>query len=234
MKRGRLLLATVIFIIIACIASLFYMNYYHGKQFHPCPACPSNKVYMLDIPFPKPEYIECLFHAIKTNRSRLNPELNFNNAKGKKLNSIELAKLCPMIVDWFMTDDLARHVSHHVGEDVTFADIDEKYRIFARIYDSEGDFLNWHYDNNFTKGNRYTLVIPLMVDDCNTAEFQYKDRKTGQEIVFQVPLGKGVLYNGSELYHRITKQTNGCRRMVVIIPFYANYKKSIIGKLREK
>jgi hypothetical protein len=133
-----------------------------------------------------------------------------------------------------MTDKLAKDVSFHVGETVTFADNTEQYRIFARIYDDDGDFLNWHYDNNFTKGNRYTLVIPLIVDDCNTAEFEYKDRKTGQEHIVRIPLGNGVLYNGSELYHRITKQTNNCRRIVVIIPFYANYQKSFFGKLREK
>jgi hypothetical protein len=228
-----IIICTIV-VVIACIACLLYANYYYGKQFHPCPSCPSNKIHIIDVPFPKEEYIECLFNALKTHGSRLNPELNFNNAKGKKLNGIELTKLCPSIVNWFMTDDLARTVSKHVGEAVAFADINEKYRIFARIYDDEGDFLNWHYDNNFTKGNRYTLVIPLVVDDCNTAEFEYKDRKNGKEVIARIPLGKGVLYNGSELYHRITKQTNGCRRIVIIIPFYADYRKSIIGKLREK
>jgi len=128
---------------------------------------------------------------------------------------------------------LLEKASTRVGESLMFADESEKYRIFARIYDDDQDFLNWHYDNNFTNGNRYTIVIPLIVDECNTAEFEYKDAKSGKQVTVPVMVGTGVLYNGSEVYHRISKQTKGCTRMVVIIPLYHDYSKSIFGKCRE-
>ena len=123
--------------------------------------------------------------------------------------------------------------SNAVKERVNFAPNSEQYRIFARLYEDDSDFLEWHYDNNFTKGNRYTMVIPVLVDDCSTAEFMIKDRKTQNESVVKVPLGQAVVYNGTEVYHKITAQTKGCRRMVVIIPFYANYEKGFLGELRQ-
>ena len=226
MKR---LLLLVILIIIAFLC----INYYHGVSYKQCNKCQSNKIHMLDINFPSDKDVSCLYKSLKIHGSVLDPELNFNNAKGKKLDSVELEKLCPDIIDWFLTPELLLDASSVLGENVNFADNSEKYRIFCRLYDDDKDFLNWHYDNNFTQGNRFTLVIPLLVDDCNTAEFEYKDRKTGEEHIVPIQLGQGVLYNGSEVYHRITQQKQNCKRMVVIIPLYTDYKKSLYGSIRQ-
>lgn len=224
--------AFILFLFI--IVFILFLNYWNGKHFHMCVDCPPNTYKLINVQLPPDDEIYLrLEYCLKTYGNQLNPELNFNNAKGKKLNSIELEKHCPDIVKWFINDTLPNVVSEAIGEKVTYADTNEKYRIFARIYDDEDDFLNWHYDNNFTQGNRYTLVVPLIVDDCNTSEFQYMDRKTASIETVKIPLGQGVLYNGSEMYHRITQQTKGCRRIVIIIPFYADYSKSIIGEIRE-
>lgn len=224
----------IVLIVILSVFLLIFLNYWYGKKFHPCPECSENVYHLIDIPVPPENYIKQLEDALKTHGSQLNPELNFNNAKGKKLNSVQLEKHCPSIIHWFLTDKITHGASKVLNERVTFADASEKYRIFARIYDDDKDFLNWHYDNNFTDGNRYTLVIPLLVDECNTSEFEYRDRKTSKVHTVRVPLGKGVLYNGSDMYHRITQQTRGCKRMVVIIPLYENYSKSFLGQMREK
>ncbi len=221
-------------VILLLVFLILFLNYYYGKHFHMCTECSPNVYHLIKVSLPPEEHIENLERSLIENGSRLNPELNFNNAKGKKLNSIEINKYCPYIASWFMTDEIADSVSKVVGERVTYADENEKYRIFARIYNNNEDFLNWHYDNNFTRGNRYTLVVPLLVDECNTSEFEYKDRKTGKIHTVKIELGQGVVYNGSEMYHRITKQTENCRRIVIIIPFYADYSKSILGELREK
>ena len=90
----------------------------------------------------------------------MNENLNFHNASGRKSNYNQL----PVNISSFYENDYYRtQVSEVVGEEVFFADKDEQYRIFARLYE-EGDFLDWHYDNNFTIGNRYTLVIPILIE----------------------------------------------------------------------
>ena len=156
---------------------------------------------------------------------------NYNNAQGKKITYYQLPE---DIKIFYENKYLQNKVSQAVGEKVYYADKKEKYRIFSRLYDNENDFLDWHYDNNFTKGRRYTLVIPLLLSENNTSEFMIKDRKNGKEKVVKIPLGKGVIYNGSITYHKITKQTKNNYRMVIIIPFYTNYEKNIFGNIREK
>jgi hypothetical protein len=71
------------------------------------------------------------------------------------------------------------------------------------------------------------------VDSGNTSEFKIKDQKTREEKTIPIPLGKGVVYNGSNTYHSISKQTKGQRRLVIIIPFYTNYKKTWFGSARQ-
>jgi hypothetical protein len=218
----------IIFIIIICI--VLFLNYWYGKHFHPCDDCTSNEVFLVDVPELDEECVAILENEIRSNGTRLNPELNFSNAQGRKLN---FNKLPSCIKKFYETPEFEQIVSKTVNERVTYAPDTEQYRIFTRLYEDDDDFLEWHYDNNFTKGNRYTLVIPVLVDECNTAEFMIRDRRTKKESVIKVPVGQGVLYNGTEVYHKITQQTKGCRRMVVIIPFYANYEKGFLGDMRQ-
>jgi len=224
------LLRFSIFFIMTLIVFLT-INYYHGKLFHSCLNCEPNEVYFIDVPSPDYQMIENLEVQIRKSGSILDPTLNFNNAQGKKLNYENLPKEVKL---FYEKDELCEKVSRAVNETVHYADFSEKYRIFARIYENNDDFLDWHYDNNFTIGNRYTLVIPILVDTFNTSEFMIKDRKTGVEKIVPIPLGKGVIYNGSVTYHKISHQTDGQRRMVIIIPFYTNYKKTVFGHIREQ
>jgi hypothetical protein len=191
---------------------------------------PNSSLYFVDVDLPNKDVIKKLETKLKIEGTRLNPELNFNNAQGKKLNYLQLPE---EIINFYENSNILDIVSNTLGKKVTFADKTEKYRIFARIYEDENDFLEWHYDNNFTIGERYTLVIPIICDKCNTSEFMIRNTKTKEITVVPIPTGKGIVYNGSVTNHKISKQTNGCRRMVVIIPLYTNYKKNIVGNVSE-
>lgn len=223
--NDNIIVLILIFIII--IASY---NYYNGKHFKQCKLCSENEVNIIDVLQLPDNLIKQLELDIKKNGILLKPTSNFNNAQGKKINYNQLHY---DIKKFYSNIYFKNTVSSILNIKVELADNTEQYRMFARLYDSENDFLDWHYDNNFTIGQRFTLVIPVLVDDNNTSEFMIRDRKTLQEKIIKIPIGKGVVYNGSITYHRITKQTKGNRRMVIIIPFYTNYKKSIFGNIRE-
>jgi hypothetical protein len=226
MKAIKLFLCILFLLfIVVCI------NYYYGKQFHQCSKqCKENEVFFVDVKPLQYHLVSVLQNAIQNNGSQLNPKYNYGNAKGKKMNYYDMPK---EIRDFYIDDAIRQSVSTILNENVYYADESERYRIFARLYEDDSDFLDWHYDNNFTAGNRYTLVIPVLVDAGNTSEFMIKDQKTREEKTIPIPLGKGVVYNGSITYHSITKQTKGQHRLVIIIPFYTNYKKTWLGSIRQ-
>jgi len=224
------ILLIIIFIIFILIILFLIINYYYGKIFHPCLISNSNEIFYIDVSLPSQNSITHFEKCMRDKGTILNPKINFSNAKGKKMSYSELPT---DIQKYYYSKKIQEDVSRAVGENVYYSDESEKYRIFARLYEDEDDFLDWHYDNNFTMGNRYTLVIPIIIDKNNTSEFMIKDRLTGDEKVIPIPIGKGVVYNGSITYHSISRQTKGSRRMVIIIPFYTNYKKNFIGNIRE-
>lgn len=228
MKLELVLLIILIIIAIILITTL-YSNFSDGKIFTKCSKCGENKIYHFDVPELPKGQIDSLYDLFKKKTNKLDPKKNFNQAKGKKLDFNELPS---EILNFYTNKFYEKKVSELVGENVTYAPFDEKYRIFSRVYDNENDFLDWHYDNNYSNGNRYTLVIPILIDKGNTSEFYVKDRKTEEEKKIDIPIGSAVLYNGSEVYHKITRQKKGMRRMVIIIPFYGNNNKSIIGNFR--
>jgi len=217
-----------IFSIISFIILLICIQLYTGKIYKPCKKCEPNEYFILKINQPPAHYSEELYNCLK-NGTILRNEKNFNNAQGVK---IDKNKIPNEVKNFFLTEELREQVSEAVGENVDFADDIEKYKIFARLYEDDGDHIDWHYDNNYTIGNRYTLVIPLIQDVNNTSEFMIKDQKTQKEIKVSLKVGQGVVYNGTVTYHKITPQTGGAVRMVVIIPFYSNKNMNVFKRVQ--
>ena len=218
----------VLFILLAVI--LLFTNYYYGKIFKPCKNCRPNSIFYVDVPLLPKSDIANLESTMRGDGTHLDPNKNFNSAQGKKLNYNQLP---PHIQHVYVNESIRSAVSRAVGEQVDYADEKERYRVFAIMYEDENDFKDWHYDNNFTDGNRYTLVIPIIVDEGNTSEFVIQDRTTSEIKTVPIPLGKGVVYNGSITYHMVTKQTRGKRRLVIVVPMYSHYTKTIWGELRQ-
>jgi len=217
------------FILIFIFVAIFIgIQFYTGKMYKPCKRCESNEHFIIKMSQPPAHYSEELYNRLK-NGTILRNERNFNSVKGRKINKEVVPK---EIKDFFLTEQIRLQVSESVGENVDFADDIEKYKIFARLYEDGGDHVDWHYDNNYTDGNRYTLVIPLVQDLNNTSKFMIKDKNSQNEIEIPLEVGQGVVYNGSITYHKITEQTEGYIRMVVIIPFYSNKNINFFNKIR--
>jgi len=220
-------------LLINVFGSIYY-NYQDGKVFKTCTKCPPNKIRYIEYKIPDHNLINNLEYHIRNNGNILDPNLNLSNAQGKKLDYQQIKKLCPELIDYYLNDTFKNYIISIINKNIEFAPESDHYRFFARLYENDDDFLNWHYDNNFTKGKRYTIVIPLLIDECNTSEFQIKDRQNSTIITFKIPIGKGVLYNGSNVYHKITQQKKNCKRLVIIIPIYENYSLTFSGYIRTK
>ena len=221
----------VSFIIVVYVLFVLYVNYREGTIFRLCRKCSNSEIYIMNVPRFSNEFIEKIYDICKTNGMVLKSTRNFNTVKGIKANYFQLKK--HIDIDTILTPELLQSCRKTLHTDVYFGSVSNKYKVFARVYEDADDKLTWHYDNNFTKGKRFTLVIPIYYSTCNTSEFCIKDRKNGQIKTIPVSIGEGVLYNGSDVYHSITKQTKGCKRIVLIIPLYENENKSFFGKTRE-
>jgi hypothetical protein len=101
------------------------------------------------------------------------------------------------------------------------------------LYADAADAIHWHYDHNFTRGRRFTAVFPLDVSAGNTSVLQVCDCSG---TVMSVPLGpgKGVVFDATSVYHRVTQQSAGAHRLVVLVPVYDDRRQSALDVLRER
>jgi hypothetical protein len=210
-----------------------YLNYSEGVDFRQCDMCESSKTYMITQPVLSSSEINDVRKSFESDSFKLDPLKNRGNVKGSKMNYKQIMNTNPNIVDVFMNAQTESEVSKIFNKTIKFAPKTDPYRIFLRKYSEDKDHINWHYDSNFTKGQRITLVIPIYASYCNTSEFMIKDPKTGEEITKTVNMGEGIVYDGSNVYHKITNQTQGCERFVVVIPMYENFQSTLFGGVRK-
>lgn len=140
-------------------------------------------------------------------------------------------KLCSFIDE--QVEILTMQASDILGVRVTQALCEEdQFCWYTKMYDTPGDFISWHFDNNFTTGSRYTMVCNIYTSQENESHFLTRDGK-GSVKVHISKSGKGLLYDGSITKHAISRQSEEGTRLVLIIPLYDNYTKTWFGKWRQ-
>ena len=175
---------------------------------------------MSSIEFDLPElYIDRLREYMKTRTKQ-----NGVKVKGFRLKQHELVELYPNLVTLLFSKEFGNKVL----EKLEFKP--EKTLVFARIYE-QGDKIDWHYDQNYTSGQRVTGILHVEVPEDNTSFFQFKEPCTKKIITPKTVKGTMLLYNGSEIFHRVTLQKNDSIRFVIIFAFYEKKHQTIINKI---
>ena len=172
-----------------------------------------------------------LFNKIE-NLSKVTGYSNFNNVKSNKINYHDLKSIIPKTLEIIESDDFLNKIENLVNAKVNLTN-DYFDRIFCRSYINKGDSINWHYDNNFSRGRRFTLVIPIYINKENSSSLQYLN--PSDNIILNVidNPNKLYIYEGDKIYHRVTEQVENGKRIVLIIPLYES-KFTNIGKIKMK
>lgn len=211
----------------------FIVNVYEGVLKAPTPST----IYKIsNEPFGNhiEPYVEDLIHLIESKGTLLGT--NTTRVEGYKLTRSEILNNNQELFNVIQNNipEIENFCSNLVGKNLQMADCtQEQYCWFLRLYNKDGHYLDWHFDNNFTNGVRYTYVLNLYVSECNTSSFMTKDIDN-KVVVLDSKTGEGVFYNGSKIKHSISKQTNNCVRISLIIPLYENPHMNWFGSLRKK
>lgn len=173
-------------------------------------------------------YIEDIIRVIETYGNKVDAKTNLNSADGYKGTRQLIKDRLPGTFK-----KLEDYVSTITYKNMKPADCaSEKYCWFLRVYNKEGHFVDWHYDNNFTRGLRYTFVCDVYSSECNTSHLLRQGRDKRIHVTESKP-GNGVVYNGSTVKHAISSQApGGCTRVALVVPLYENGSVSIIGQWR--
>ena len=208
-------------IIVLGIYQLFKYKFYNKNKKH--------KIYKIPyIPISNTEKKK-LLKKIKKGKF-INPLRNNFSAKGFKIYYDDLIKTIPQYMSKLNSYIFLGAASDAIKTKLSMLNNDDD-KVFARLYINKGDMIDWHYDNNFSNARKFTAIIPIIVDKCNTSHLKYKDSDTGKIRTVKDKMDRIYIYEGDKIHHKVTDQTQGCARLVIIVPLYENPDFSFFGKL---
>lgn len=177
---------------------------------------------------------ECLVDIIDNKGFLKNPNINFNNSSCKTFNFIDISNNCNNLLKKYYNEDFLSKIENIVNEKkLYFIDHEKEPLSFAIQLYKENDFMSYHFDTNFTYGTRYTVLIPLYINKENDSYLVIKDKEKNEKKIV-IDIGKGIVYNGDKVIHKVSKQKKNGERIVLIINLTTNPDYSFIGKLFQK
>lgn len=212
-----------IFFLIIFISILFisYRNYFSYND----------TIHYFDVDISNSEYLVDLLNEKGFTK---NPQKNFNNSSCKVFNYIDISNNCNKLLRDFNNESFLLKIKNIINEkDLYYMDHDiEPLHIAMQLY-QENDFMSYHFDTNFTLGSRYTVLIPLYINDKNESFLTIKDKNKNEKKI-TINVGQGIVYNGDKVIHKVSKQVKDGKRITLIINLTTNPKFSLIGKLLQK
>ena len=218
MNFYRKILFFLIFIIIFLIS---YKNYFLYND----------TIHYFDVDISNSEY---LVNLLNEKGFMKNPNLNFNNSSCKVFNYIDISNNCNNYLKYFNNEKFLLKIKEIINEkNLFFMDHNiEPLHIAMQLY-QENDFMSYHFDTNFTLGTRYTVLIPLYINNENESFLTIKDKNNSEKKII-VNIGKGIVYNGDKVIHKVSKQSKNGKRITLIINLTTNSNFSLIGKYLQK
>lgn len=71
------------------------------------------------------------------------------------------------------------------------------------------------------------------MNEFNTSYLTIKDKSKNEKQII-IPIGKGIIYNGDNVLHKVSKQGTGGERISLIINLTTNSSYSLLGKYLQK
>jgi hypothetical protein len=227
MIKSQYILLIIIVIILLPFVTIFYTDVVQKKTGL------IDDIKIIDINLPSQKQITHIHKCVDIYGNKSNPNRNFNNVSCMKLNYYGIKKCAPYLLNMYFTSEFCKKIATILNiPKLHFLDPNvDSDCIFVKKY-IENDHMSLHYDNNFSVGNRYTIVIPIYTNNYNVSKFLISDKYKRLHVV-HIPSGKAAIYNGSEIYHGVSVQSKQGIRTSLIFHMYDNKEFSTFGKIRK-
>jgi hypothetical protein len=211
----------IIFMFLLFLSVYFYRNYFqYNDHIEYFDVDISNNVNLVDI--------------IKKNGVQKDPQRNFNNSSCHVLSYYDISDHCHEYIDKFYNKEFIQRIKTIINEtNLEFIDPAIDPLGFAIHLYCKEDFMSYHFDTNFTLGTRYSIIIPLYINQENDCFLYIKDSKKIEKKI-EIPVGKGIVYNGDKVLHKVCKQSPEGERITLVINLTTKTQTNFIGKILQK
>lgn len=138
--------------------------------------------------------------------------------KGRTIPTHICLKDLPTLASWYCS--CAKRVSQYIGLEVETTPLNLPTSCAVLVYEDAGDFINWHYDVNYFKGQFFTVLVPVSLDDCST-RFMYKNGD-GDDVSVNIPPNRAMVFEGEKVFHMASKLVANEHRVLISLQFVTN------------
>ncbi|MFN6500700.1 MAG: 2OG-Fe(II) oxygenase [Nostoc sp. DedQUE01] len=145
-----------------------------------------------------------------------------NHKKGGSISRYSLDSLAPIFGEFYQLNDFFEFLKKITGEKLLPCPHYDPHTYALYYYTEPGDHIQYHYDTSYYRGKRYTVLLGLVNRSSSKLEYQlYRDipeRETQMRSLSLTP-GTLVLFNGDNLYHRVTPLGQNEQRIVLTLEY---------------
>jgi len=175
-----------------------------------------------------------LVDIINKNGVKKNPDKNFNNSSCSVLNYYDISNLCTQYITQFYNQSFLDKIKNIVNETtLEFINPTIDPLGFAIHLYCHNDFMKYHFDTNFTLGTRYSVIIPLYLNEFNDCFLHIKDNNKNEKCI-KIDIGQGIVYNGDRVLHKVSKQSEQGQRITLVINLTTSSKSHLFGDILQK
>lgn len=218
----KLILILLFFIIILTIFILYCSGYLNTFNYN-------DKISYFNTNFNNSEY---LFNIVDKYGEVKDSNKNFNTSSCKLFKNKLFKKYLPDYYNYYTSSDFVDSIKNIIGEPNLYISNNDDFSVVIQIY-KNNDFMQYHFDTNYTLGTRYTVLIPVFINEYNDSYLNIKTLDNLEKKII-IPIGQGIVYNGDKVYHKVSKQSMDGKRAVIIINLTTNNNQSLLGKFLGK
>ncbi len=150
---------------------------------------------------------------------------------GKTVETKTILKLDPSVIDWYcnFANDMSTLLNIETPLQPTSFDMPTSCALL--IYNDEGDFINWHFDQNHFNGRFFTVLIPITSELTNT-EYLYRDANGDTKQINQQ--GGSIIFEGEKVFHMASKLGKNQRRVVLSLQYVTDDSINILNSFLMK
>jgi hypothetical protein len=137
--------------------------------------------------------------------------------KGGTVAYETLERKAPSLVALYRSSSLRRLISDIVKLEVEPTPLHDQSSCSVLFYEKPGDHIGWHYDHNFYKGRHFTVLVPVINrgrEPNGLSQARLMVRQNKHERVIATPPNAMIIFEGSQVRHKVTPIGEGERRVI--------------------
>ncbi|MGA7322918.1 MAG: 2OG-Fe(II) oxygenase [Rhodomicrobium sp.] len=160
--------------------------------------------------------------------------------KGATIAHETLIEHAPAVTAFYHSEAMTAYISRITGVAVRPTPLQDQNSLSILIYERPGDHIGWHYDHNFYRGHRFTVLLPLVnrgkaADGLSHARLRAKIGDAEAEL--RTPPNTLIIFEGARVMHKATPLAAGERRVLISMTYcadaHANIAQAVARRLKD-